>query len=116
MKRHLESQEHYESIPQVCGICRSTQNLVRDHDHDTGRCRGWLCRRCNIAFGYVEGLSRYAIKWKELEIMRAMLAYAEYWGEMDDETGKFRSQMTPLFPNHKKLSNLTTVMDLISRL
>lgn len=114
--KNAEVDEHYAAIPRFCAICGSTGNLVRDQDHDTGRCRGWLCSRCNIVFGHVESLSIYALKWKELEIMRAMLAYAEYWGETDSSTGKFRSQNTPLYPNHKRPNPVMSIQDLLRRL
>jgi hypothetical protein len=114
--KEITVDEHYASIPRICAICGSATNLVRDHDHDTGRCRGWLCNRCNMVFGHVEGLSIYALKWKELEIMKAMLAYAEYWGERNEETGRFRSQDTPLYPKHKANKPIVDIRDLIGRL
>ncbi len=39
----------------VCGVpeveCQIRLNI--DHDHKTGRFRGWLCRKCNVAVGYL---------------------------------------------------------------
>ena len=37
-----------------CAICPETQNLHMDHDHATGRNRGFLCRNHNIALGFVQ--------------------------------------------------------------
>ena len=41
-----------------CALCDcETKKLVVDHDHETGRVRGLLCTRCNIALGGYEYLS-----------------------------------------------------------
>lgn len=36
---------------ETCEICGSTERLGIDHDHQTGRTRGVLCRMCNTALG-----------------------------------------------------------------
>jgi hypothetical protein len=51
-----------ESREGACQICTRTGPLVCDHDHCTGRIRGWLCRRCNLGLGQLgdtlDGLRR----------------------------------------------------------
>lgn len=37
-----------------CLICWKTKDLVVDHDHETGKVRGGLCRSCNTFLGRVE--------------------------------------------------------------
>lgn len=37
-----------------CEICSKRSKTCFDHDHATGLFRGWICRRCNIALGFVE--------------------------------------------------------------
>jgi hypothetical protein len=35
----------------ICGGNRSTRAMVVDHCHETGRVRGVLCNKCNLALG-----------------------------------------------------------------
>lgn len=34
-----------------CEICDQKKRLVYDHDHSTGKFRGWLCDGCNVSLG-----------------------------------------------------------------
>ena len=49
-----------------CGICGTKEDLVLDHNHDTGKVRGVLCRNCNTGLGLfndnIEDL-KGAIEW-----------------------------------------------------
>lgn len=42
--------------PKKCELCGSysEKRLNFDHDHTTGRFRGWLCMRCNTLLGRVQ--------------------------------------------------------------
>ena len=37
--------------PEQCEICGSIGNIFCDHDHKTGKFRGWICVRCNTILG-----------------------------------------------------------------
>ena len=37
--------------PGTCVLCRRRKASVLDHDHATGKVRGWLCRQCNAGLG-----------------------------------------------------------------
>lgn len=37
-----------------CAICSTEKNLVIDHCHESGRLRGVLCRKCNLAIGHFD--------------------------------------------------------------
>ena len=45
--------------PEQCEICgafgdETRKRLCYDHDHKTGKFRGWICQRCNTALGMVK--------------------------------------------------------------
>lgn len=46
------TKEQYETMPRVCQICGSTEHLVIDHSHRSGRVRGFLCDSCNKGLGF----------------------------------------------------------------
>lgn len=37
----------------VCPVCLKDGPLVLDHDHATGKIRGWLCSMCNAGLGKI---------------------------------------------------------------
>lgn len=37
-----------------CEICGKISSLCCDHNHLSGKIRGWICRRCNIMLGWYE--------------------------------------------------------------
>ena len=37
-----------------CEICGALGTICYDHDHSTGKFRGWICLRCNFALGMVK--------------------------------------------------------------
>lgn len=60
--RYGVTQEWYESQLEIqdglCAIChkpcKTGQRLVVDHNHDTKRVRGLLCKSCNLHLGVLE--------------------------------------------------------------
>lgn len=62
------SGEQYDALEAIdaCENCGSTERLVIDHNHVTGKVRGKLCHGCNVALGMarddiatLEGLINY---------------------------------------------------------
>ena len=51
-----------------CPICLKVGPLVCDHDHETGRIRGWICKHCNMGIGQIGD---------SLEAVRRAVAYLE---------------------------------------
>lgn len=47
----LEEYNRQMSTSNICEICDTTHNLCYDHNHNTMKFRGVLCRKCNSALG-----------------------------------------------------------------
>lgn len=65
LKKHGIQLEHYYKMlaaqDNKCAVCKSidpkrknAKGFFIDHDHKTGRVRGLLCHRCNLAAGWME--------------------------------------------------------------
>ena len=39
--------------PKLCELCGRDGRICFDHDHKTGKFRGWLCLKCNTVLGSV---------------------------------------------------------------
>ena len=62
-KRRGRTRQGIVGLPAVCPgpgcACECCGRQIdatpsADHDHATGKFRGWLCRRCNTGLGYLE--------------------------------------------------------------
>ena len=42
----------------LCEFCLRIMELRQDHDHVTGKARGWLCTRCNLLVGWWEIIAK----------------------------------------------------------
>jgi hypothetical protein len=54
--------------PKTCEVCGSSGKIMFEHDHTTGKFRGWLCGCCNTALGMVKDRP---------DILRALALYLE---------------------------------------
>lgn len=52
--------------PKQCELCGAMGTICFDHDHKTGKFRGWICRRCNATLGLVKDNS---------ELLNSMVKY-----------------------------------------
>lgn len=43
--------------PEQCEICGAISKIVFDHNHETGKFRGWICDRCNKILGFAKDSS-----------------------------------------------------------
>ncbi len=75
-KNAYEKQRHLKHLEQKagrikskqCEICGAFGKICFDHNHDTGKFRGWICSRCNITIGLVKD---------NKELLQAMIKYLE---------------------------------------
>ena len=54
----LSREQAVEIRKQSCGICGKPGPSDIDHNHLTGKVRGPLCTRCNLALGWYEGVDK----------------------------------------------------------
>lgn len=54
--RYGLSLEQIKQIPDTCEVCGRTngKGTVVDHNHETGKVRGFLCNSCNWILGYAK--------------------------------------------------------------
>lgn len=67
-KAHDQKITHHSQCPETCDICGASDKLELDHNHATGRIRGWLCRSCNFRLGTAKD---------DPALLRASAAYLE---------------------------------------
>ena len=56
-KWNLKRREKIMGLPKPskCPVCkRDGIRICMDHDHKTGKMRGWLCDKCNVTLGRVD--------------------------------------------------------------
>lgn len=54
MKKYGISFQEAMNIPDRCRICKKDKPLGVDHNHKNKRFRDWLCRSCNLGFGFFQ--------------------------------------------------------------
>src|SRR5208282_347156 len=64
-KQHGCINPHGETKFGPCEICGRVQQLAYDHNHATGLFRGWLCRFCNISFGWFENNKKGILEYEK---------------------------------------------------
>lgn len=54
-KKEIERREKIagRKRPENCEICNLKGKVMFDHDHKTGKFRGWICMKCNTVLGKV---------------------------------------------------------------
>jgi hypothetical protein len=56
--------------PEICEVCKQKgkgrNGITLDHDHKTGKFRGWLCSNCNTALG---------LTYDNPQILQALIKY-----------------------------------------
>lgn len=57
---------HPSEAPSFCKLClRSGLTMARDHDHETGLFRDWVCLGCNARLRRLEGEMPYLLRVAE---------------------------------------------------
>lgn len=64
MSKNRYNKEHMELLigrpkPTHCELCGRGGKICADHDHQTGKYRGWLCSNCNCSLGLMDENSEF---------------------------------------------------------
>lgn len=51
-----ETKELKEKYNGICPICNKRKASAIDHDHITGKVRGYICNKCNLGLHYIEDI------------------------------------------------------------
>ena len=72
-QRKLLAEQASREKPNQCEICNcNDRRICLDHNHKTGKFRGWICTNCNFAIGFVRENKETLIKIiKYLEMTEA---------------------------------------------
>jgi len=61
-----------QDIPNKCQLCgleetsrKTKRKICVDHDHKTGKLRGFLCNNCNLGIGYAKDNPALLRKWAD---------------------------------------------------
>lgn len=96
-KRKKEAAKQAEAgraRPHCCEICGARKRIVFDHEHKSGRFRGWICDRCNKVLG---------LCYDDSTLLRKLGSYLDGWnhGQAHIEETKraaVKSVRPPWFP------------------
>ena len=69
-KKYPEPTRPAPVICECCGMSPKKKSLALDHDHKTGKFRGWLCSECNFGIGKL-GDSLDGLERARLYLLRA---------------------------------------------
>lgn len=69
-----KEKEAGRSKPSQCELCTGFGKIVFDHDHLTGKFRGWLCQQCNVTLGFVK---------EDINRLKLLISYLENNGILE---------------------------------
>lgn len=52
--------------PKLCEVCNGEGRICFDHDHKTGKFRGWICNHCNTTLGFARD---------RIEVLQKLIEY-----------------------------------------
>lgn len=52
----LEEKQLKEKNNGICPICKKRKASAIDHNHITGKIRGYICNKCNLGLHYIEDI------------------------------------------------------------